>query len=105
MASPQRKAFNAYGVMRGLDPRIHPYSQEFFRRGWIAGSSPAMTTVTFRDGGQIALARAGKARQQYRPKARSGTFGAGSNGFVGDHEACRYVTSRLRSPRFRWSAS
>jgi hypothetical protein len=24
--------------MRGLDPRIHP-----FEKGWIAGSSPAMT--------------------------------------------------------------
>jgi hypothetical protein len=31
------------GVMRGLDPRIHPASKNFFRNGWIAGSSPAMT--------------------------------------------------------------
>src|SRR4051794_1325591 len=29
--------------MRGLDPRIHQSSQESFR-GWIAGSSPAMTS-------------------------------------------------------------
>src|SRR3954465_13492805 len=29
--------------MRGLDPRIHPSSKQSFRRGWIAGSSPAMT--------------------------------------------------------------
>src|SRR3954451_20996152 len=29
-------------VMRGLDPRIHPSSQDSFE-GWIAGSSPAMT--------------------------------------------------------------
>src|SRR4051795_11615722 len=36
---------------------------------------------------QIPLARAGKARQQYLPKARSGTFGAAGNAFVGDHEA------------------
>jgi hypothetical protein len=28
-------------VMRGLDPRIHP----FFVRRWIAGSSPAMTAA------------------------------------------------------------
>src|SRR6201989_438024 len=31
--------------MRGLDPRIHPSSQESLRRRWIAGSSPAMTPV------------------------------------------------------------
>jgi hypothetical protein len=31
-------------VMPGLDPGIHPSSQEFFRRRWIAGSSPAMTS-------------------------------------------------------------
>jgi hypothetical protein len=31
------------GVIRGLDPRIHPSSRKVFRRGWIAGSSPAMT--------------------------------------------------------------
>src|SRR5262249_19030668 len=30
-------------VTRGLDPRVHHSSQEFLRRGWIAGSSPAMT--------------------------------------------------------------
>jgi hypothetical protein len=29
--------------MRGLDPRIHPSSQESFEEGWIAESSPAMT--------------------------------------------------------------
>src|SRR4051794_3345529 len=29
--------------MRGLDPRIHQSSEDSFRRGWIAGSSPAMT--------------------------------------------------------------
>src|SRR4051794_9976526 len=29
--------------MRGLDPRIHPSWQEFFEKGWIARSSPAMT--------------------------------------------------------------
>src|SRR5450631_4130031 len=32
-------------VMRGLDPRIHQPSQKLFERGWIAGSSPAMTTL------------------------------------------------------------
>src|SRR4051812_3918466 len=32
------------GVIRGLDPRIHHSSQESSRSGWIAGSSPAMTT-------------------------------------------------------------
>src|SRR5450631_4695600 len=31
-------------VMRGFDPRIHQPSQKHFRSGWIAGSSPAMTT-------------------------------------------------------------
>src|SRR5712664_4810013 len=30
-------------VMPGLDPGIHPSSQDHFRRRWIAGSSPAMT--------------------------------------------------------------
>src|SRR5712691_11390843 len=30
--------------MPGLDPGIHLFSQESLRRGWIAGSSPAMTT-------------------------------------------------------------
>jgi hypothetical protein len=29
-------------VMRGLDPRIHPLRKSLFK-GWIAGSSPAMT--------------------------------------------------------------
>jgi hypothetical protein len=29
-------------VIRGLDPRIHPLRKNFFK-GWIAGSSPAMT--------------------------------------------------------------
>src|SRR5437764_1472252 len=33
--------------MRGLDPRIHHSSQRVFRRGWIAGSSPAMTRPCF----------------------------------------------------------
>src|SRR5713226_7152987 len=33
----------AHCVMPGLDPGIHPSLQEPFRRGWIAGSSPAMT--------------------------------------------------------------
>jgi hypothetical protein len=28
-------------VMRGLDPRIH--HKNAFEKGWIAGSSPAMT--------------------------------------------------------------
>jgi hypothetical protein len=32
-------------VIRGLDPRIHPSSQSIFQRGWIAGSSPAMTEL------------------------------------------------------------
>jgi hypothetical protein len=31
--------------MPGLDPGIHPPSQELFARGWIARSSPAMTRV------------------------------------------------------------
>src|SRR5665213_1260052 len=30
-------------VMPGLDPGIHPLHKKFFRRRWIAGSSPAMT--------------------------------------------------------------
>jgi hypothetical protein len=30
-------------VMPGLDPGIHQSSHKHFRRGWIAGSSPAMT--------------------------------------------------------------
>jgi hypothetical protein len=35
-------------VMPGLDPGIHPsrkniFSQNVFEKGWIAGSSPAMT--------------------------------------------------------------
>jgi hypothetical protein len=30
-------------VMRGLDPRIHPFAKKFFEDRWIAGSSPAMT--------------------------------------------------------------
>jgi hypothetical protein len=29
-------------VMRGLDPRIHLFRKNLFK-GWIAGSSPAMT--------------------------------------------------------------
>src|SRR5262245_60100947 len=33
-------------VMRGLDPRIHPPSQESYEDRWIAGSSPAMTSIT-----------------------------------------------------------
>src|SRR5580698_2865701 len=32
--------------MPGLDPGIHRSSRRVFRRGWIAGSSPAMTTQT-----------------------------------------------------------
>ncbi|MEH2518959.1 hypothetical protein V1279_004532 [Bradyrhizobium sp. AZCC 1610] len=36
-------------VMRGLDPRIHPLSENHFFRRWIAGSSPAMTACTFGD--------------------------------------------------------
>jgi hypothetical protein len=31
-------------VMPGLDPGIHPFVKEIFRRRWIAGSSPAMTS-------------------------------------------------------------
>jgi hypothetical protein len=31
--------------MRGLDPRIHHSSQDSFEKGWIAGSSPAMTEL------------------------------------------------------------
>jgi hypothetical protein len=34
-------------VMRGLDPRIHPLSKKRFFKGWIAGSSPAMTNCMF----------------------------------------------------------
>ncbi len=30
-------------VIAGLDPAIHQFSQEHFRSGWMAGSSPAMT--------------------------------------------------------------
>src|SRR5262249_56436116 len=30
-------------VTRGLDPRVHLLRKKFLRRGWIAGSSPAMT--------------------------------------------------------------
>src|SRR5262249_61028770 len=32
-------------VTRGLDPRVHPLRKKFLQRRWIAGSSPAMTTV------------------------------------------------------------
>ncbi len=35
-------------VIRGLDPRIHRTSKELLRRGWIAGSSPAMTGLLHR---------------------------------------------------------
>jgi hypothetical protein len=32
--------------MRGLDPRIHLLREKVFAQdGWIAGSSPAMTTL------------------------------------------------------------
>jgi hypothetical protein len=31
--------------MRGLDPRIHLLRKESFEKGWIAGSSPAMTEL------------------------------------------------------------
>src|ERR1043166_8288143 len=34
---------NILSVIRGLDPRIHHSSKRFLQRGWIAGSSPAMT--------------------------------------------------------------
>src|SRR5262249_26795940 len=33
----------------GLRPRVHHSSQELLRRGWIAGSSPAMTKFTTLD--------------------------------------------------------
>jgi hypothetical protein len=33
--------------MRGLDPRIHLLRKKFFKNGWIAGSSPAMTTLFY----------------------------------------------------------
>src|SRR5262249_30469438 len=29
----------------GLDPRVHPLRKKLLRTGWIAGSSPAMTTA------------------------------------------------------------
>jgi len=32
-------------VTRGLDPWVHPLRNDFLRAGWIAGSSPAMTTA------------------------------------------------------------
>src|SRR6516225_8711727 len=32
-------------VTRGLDPRVHLFRKSFSRTGWIAGSSPAMTTA------------------------------------------------------------
>src|SRR5262249_39116146 len=35
-------------VMRGLDPRIHLPRKKFLQRGWIAGSSPAMTSLNWR---------------------------------------------------------
>src|SRR6266508_2021231 len=31
-------------VTRGLDPRVHLLRKNFIRSGWIAGSSPAMTS-------------------------------------------------------------
>src|SRR5262245_11054657 len=55
--------------MRGLDPRIHLLRKKFFaRKGWIAGSSRAMTTLI------------------YRPCAFAGT--SGREGRTGAH-ACR----------------
>jgi hypothetical protein len=35
---------NILRVIRGLDPPIHRSSKRLLRRGWIAGSSPAMTS-------------------------------------------------------------
>jgi len=32
-------------VTRGLDPRVHLFRKNFLQTGWIAGSSPAMTTA------------------------------------------------------------
>jgi hypothetical protein len=34
-------------VMPGLDPGIHQSSRRVLRRGWIAGSSPAMTDAVW----------------------------------------------------------
>src|SRR5262245_66282916 len=31
-------------VIAGHDPAIHPYSQDFFARGWMRGSRPRMTS-------------------------------------------------------------
>src|SRR5712672_312931 len=39
----KRRMRSAHLVMPGLDPGIHQSAQEHFRRGWIVGSSPAMT--------------------------------------------------------------
>jgi hypothetical protein len=37
----------ARSVARGLDPRVHLLRiKVFLRKGWIAGSSPAMTAET-----------------------------------------------------------
>ena len=45
----RKKRYSLYmhGVIRGLDPRIHRSSSNAFSRGWIAGSSPAMTAKLF----------------------------------------------------------
>jgi hypothetical protein len=32
--------------MRGLDPRIHLLRKKVYEDRWIAGSSPAMTTLS-----------------------------------------------------------
>jgi hypothetical protein len=36
-------AAHLHGVMRGLDPRIHPSSQKCFEEDGLPGRSPAMT--------------------------------------------------------------
>jgi hypothetical protein len=39
----EKNRAQSHPVTRGLDPRVHLLRKSFLRRGWIAGSSPAMT--------------------------------------------------------------
>jgi hypothetical protein len=54
---------NATPVIAGLDPAIHPPSQESFEEGWMRGSSPRMTprmgttAMMHRNAGKIAHCR------------------------------------------------
>jgi hypothetical protein len=49
------RARTTHSVIRGLDPRIHHSSQRLLRRRWMAGSSPAMTSLRVPDAVQCRL--------------------------------------------------